>query len=61
MTVLLHSVLTVSCYNQHFLISFLPPCKPQIIMANQHFLISILPSRNSKSPNQHFTPGQKYI
>jgi len=29
MTVLLHSVLTVSCYNQHFLVSILPPVNPK--------------------------------
>src|SRR6218665_4011101 len=35
MTVLLHSVLTVSCYNQHFLVSIYPLYNPQISMANQ--------------------------
>jgi len=29
MTILLNSVLTVSCYNQHFLVSILPPVTPK--------------------------------
>ena len=37
MTVLLHSVLTVSCYKQHFLISILP--SPTSELANQHFTL----------------------
>jgi len=41
----LHSVVTSSCYNQHFRISILPP----ISLTNRHFLISALPSPNSKT------------
>ena len=56
MTVLLRSVLTVSCYNNHFLISIFTPCKPPIKRHGQTaFLISILASPNSKSA-KHFTP-----
>jgi len=44
MTVLLHSVLTVTCYNQHFLISILPPVNSKSAwpnsISNQHFTLT---------------------
>jgi len=46
MTILLHSVLTVSYYNQDFLISILPPDRD----GQSSFFISILPSPNSILP-----------
>src|SRR6218665_3544453 len=57
MTVLLHSALTVSCYNQHFLISILFPGNPKSAWKISIF-VGILPSPISESVNQHFTPGR---
>jgi len=37
MTILLHFVLTVSCYNQHFLSSILPPVTPKSAGPNSTF------------------------
>jgi len=61
MRVLLHSVLTVSCYNQHFLISILPPLNPKSAGPSTIFLISIFLSPNSESANQHFTPAVSFF
>src|SRR6218665_1778900 len=55
MTVFLHYVLTVICYNQHFVISVILPVNSKSSTSNQHFLISILPSPNINSANQQIS------
>ena len=63
MTVLLHSVLTASCYNQHFLISTLPPVNPKAALPKsifkQHF--TLFKQQISESADRHFTPPPSSI